>query len=178
MVVNGANAGTVIHIKVKKEYAESKKVKSASSLGPKKLNAEQDRKARRAKVIINEIRNLQDKVPTGLLAQNPQMQIQMLASVLMNCRRYVDKKHWEGLRDFKKLNANDAIKELWKLVRREVHIPVNSFADALGFLKPIRPYAEVVLAQNWVDLEAKALKAIPDPKPKAGAAPKKKAGKK
>ena len=178
MIVNGEKAGTVIHIRVKKEYSQSKQAKAATQGGPKKLNSEQDRKARRAKMIINEIRKIQDKVPTGLTAQTPQMQILMLASVLLNCKRYLDKKHWESLREFKKLNANDAIKELWKLVLREVHIPVNSFADALGFIKPVRSYAEVVLALNWNDLEAKALKAIPDPKPKAGATPKKKAGKK
>lgn len=178
MIVNGATAGTVIHVRIKKEHTESRQVKAATSAGPKKLNADQDRKARRAKMIINEIRKIQDKVPTGLTAQTPQMQLLMLASVLLNCKRYVDKKHWESLREFKKLNANDAIKELWKHVLREVHIPVNSFADALGFIKPVRSYAEVVLALNWNDLEAKALKAIPDPKPKAGAAAKKKAGKK
>ncbi|MCC6963525.1 MAG: ParB/RepB/Spo0J family partition protein [candidate division Zixibacteria bacterium] len=189
LIANGPRAGTVVHVKIEKAYQGDRKVKAAAAAKkPKGLSAEQDRKARRAKFIINKIKDHYlgmhtlagrkgPDVPQGVKKLHAEDRLKILAAVAINCCNGKTVADWKKLTEFTKLPLLDATEKLWALVRSEIHIPVYSFADAFKFIEAIKPFAETVLDTNYADIEAEALKAIPDPKPKAGATGKK-AGKK
>ncbi len=178
VIVNGSQAGDLIWIKTHSPSTASMVAQGGKRAQP--LNAEQDRKARRAKFIINKIKAQifeEEFTPTGLSSQSAENQLKLLAAIIENCCHRSPASRWLKVSEFKKITAKRALEIVSEDILVRCHLPVNSFVDALAWINAVRPFAETVLSLKWSDLEAEALKAIPDPKPKAGATGKK-AGKK
>ena len=175
VMVNGGAPGELVWISTGKSRATQ-----SSGSAPKKPSAEVDRQARRAKFIIGGIEkhiSVVERIPAGLKAQSSDDKIKMLASLVENCSSR-DKEDWPKIAKFKSIKLETAVEILAERILGDCDIPVTSFATALEWISPVRPFAETVLGMKWSELEEQALEQIPDPKPKAGAAPKKKAGKK
>jgi len=172
VVIDGKKPGRLIYISKGQRSTST----SSSSPAKKSLSAVDDRRARRAKLIINELKEKLFDTPEGLKDQSPENALRMMAAVSLYCDRdHKDPRHegkrWHELSKFKTLNLAKAIDQLWPHVRREIYLPVNSFADALKWIGAVKPFAETVMALDWKKIEADALAKIPDPKPKAGSPP-------
>ncbi|MCK9568864.1 ParB/RepB/Spo0J family partition protein [Candidatus Pacearchaeota archaeon] len=167
IIVSGANVGDVIFVTTGRKSSSS-----SGSPAKKSLSAVDDRKARRGKIILNKINSIisSRKVPQPLTDASHTIKLQMLEAILCHCCG--DSKQWKGIGSFGAVSITDATKRLWDLVAGRIKLPDYSFAISLEYIDVVRPFAEKILGLNWADLEAEALKAVPDPKPKAGSSQK------
>lgn len=165
--VNGAKAGDLVWVKLNSPSTKSR-LQQGGTPPSRQLNADQDRKARRAKIIITKIRDMIEsgETPAGIKGLSAENQIKMLAAIHLSCNR---KESWPDVAKFKSLKLETALATLCEDILLSTCLSANSFLEALAWIGFVRPFAETVLGLNWSDLEAEALKAIPDPKPKAGA---------
>lgn len=190
MTINEKGLGSISYIKITKQAKKSEsKRESAKALTPEEqLKIEQETLAgRRAKWVLDAIvdtvrkANKADELPAGLTNLSPIDSLLLLAATYKayGQRDFGAKKKF-NLSDWKTLNLRTALLLIWELVEDTINIaPYHHESDIKEFVNDVRlarDFAEITLKISVHDLEAEAIKAIPDPQPKAGAA--KKAGKK
>ncbi len=171
MTINERGLGSISYIKIKKADEPKKPTKA----DVKKMTPEQVEKqkaeeiaARREQWIREKIMNSFDSrsnPPAHLVLLTPMDVMRLFASALI-CN---DHGKFDGLAKWKNMSEGAALKEIWRVVSESIYVDDWQATQQIAIH---------LLGLNWSDLEADAVKAIPDAKPKVGAAPEKKAGKK
>lgn len=189
MTINEKGFGQISYIKITKK-SESKSTNTvAKNLSPEEqMKVERKTLAgRRAKWMLEQLdvhlaeSINKSKLPAGLSERFPAEQLVLLGTLCLLTDEY-GRRTKVKLEDWQNVDTKQAADALWKIVSDTINMtPFYGDRQIDLYLKELpeaRQIAEIVFGLNWSDLEAEAVKAIPDPTPKAGATPKKKAAKK
>lgn len=168
MTINEKGLGSISYIriiekKIPKATGNSKKSTGVLAETPEQ-KATRELKERRETWIRDKIDDATgwNSDPPSFLVTLPAEQVLALLGSIATCVREMSAKH---LPKWASCKPDTAIREVWKLLAAHMYVG-NELSD-------YKAVAEHVLRLKWSDLEAEALKAIPDPNPKAGATAKK-----
>ncbi|MGB5105564.1 MAG: ParB/RepB/Spo0J family partition protein [Candidatus Zixiibacteriota bacterium] len=163
MRVNEVGFGAVTYVKIKKETKAAAPTKQAAKqMTPEEISKQQADalKSRRAEWIKDKIEDgfgWDSKAPKRLHAMKAEEILLLLGSLYISSGDM----DYKGIEKWQKLDRSKSLDAVWKAVMEQIWLP-DDFSQILSLAKHI-------LGLDVAALEAEAIKAIPDPQPKAGA---------